>query len=177
MYDIRNLNIWKKKENHEELRKAYLNTEITELNLSVRSYNCLKRAGANTIGDILKLTDEEGNGLRKIRNLGSRSEKEILEAVRIFRENGQYHLEQDQEEKSKNPREADPADADVIIIKRKQMRSELGLWETDIDVFDLSNYALTRLRDCGIQRIKDLYATNPKNEPGWYSVRELFEKI
>ena len=155
MYDIRNLNIWKK-ENHEEIRKAHLNKEITELNLSVRSYNCLKRAGCNTIGDILKLTDEEGNGLRKIRNLGNRSEKEILEAVRIYRENSQYNQAQHKKEKSINPGEVNIADADVVIFKREQMRSELGLWETDIDAFDLSRYALTSLRNCGIQPIKGL---------------------
>ena len=172
MYDIRDLNIWKKKENHEEQRKAYLKTEIAELNLSVRSYNCLKRAGCNTIGDILNLIDEEGNGLRNLRNLGSRSEQEILEAVRRYKESYSYN-----DGKHNSTDEDDISNADVLIIKRKQMRSELGLWETDIDAFDLSEYSLTRLKNCGVQRIKDLYATNPKSEPGWYAVRELFEKI
>ena len=172
MYDIRNLNIWQKKENHEAIRKAYLSTEIAELNLSVRSYNCLKRAGCNTIGDILNLIDEQEKGLRNIRNLGSRSEQEILEAVRKYRETctcetGNIH----------DSGKTDIENADIIIFRRRQMRSELGLWETDIDAFDLSDYALTRLKNCGIQRIKDLYATNPKSEPGWYAVRELFEKI
>ena len=72
MYDIKNMNIWKAEEHKPELSSEFHKVEITELNLSVRSYNCLKRAGCNTIGDILALMDEEGQGLRRIRNLGSR---------------------------------------------------------------------------------------------------------
>jgi len=39
------------------------------------------------------------------------------------------------------------------------------------------DYAFTRLKQKGINQVKDLYATNPKQEPGWYAVRELFGKI
>ena len=170
MYDIKNLNIWKKKENPNR-DKEYLRADITELNLSVRSYNCLKRAGCNTIRDVLALIDEEGNGLRQIRNLGSRSEEEILNAIRQYRECLSSVVD------TSHPQEQDFEDVDVLIIRRKQIRSELGLWETDIEDFDLSNYALSRLKESGISKVKDLYATNPKNEPGWYAVRELFEKI
>ena len=47
---------------------------LDEMELSVRSYNCLKRAGFDTVGDIANLTDDE---LRKIRNLGEKSVNEI----------------------------------------------------------------------------------------------------
>lgn len=40
---------------------------IEELELSVRSYNCLKRAGINTVEDLVNKTEEE---MMKVRNLG-----------------------------------------------------------------------------------------------------------
>lgn len=48
--------------------------ELDELGLSSRSYNALKRAGLNTIGDVEKVTIKH---LKKIRNLGRRSCEEI----------------------------------------------------------------------------------------------------
>lgn len=47
---------------------------IDELDLSVRSYNCLKRAGINTVGDLRRL---QGKDYRNIRNLGRKSIEEI----------------------------------------------------------------------------------------------------
>lgn len=47
---------------------------IEELGLSVRSYNCLKRRGIYTIGEVFNLTDDD---YRRIRNLGEKSIKEI----------------------------------------------------------------------------------------------------
>lgn len=160
MYDIKNMNIWKAEEHKPELSSEFHKVEITELNLSVRSYNCLKRAGCNTIGDILALMDEEGQGLRRIRNLGSRSEQEIIERVGQLRD--EY----------KNHPSASPEGPG-----RKVIRPAKKIWDRRIDEFCLSNYALTKLNSCGIYKVEDLYATNPKNEPGWYAVRELFDKI
>ncbi len=51
---------------------------IMDLDLSVRAYNCLKRAGINTIGDLRKMTPEEVN---QIRNLGKKSLDEILQKL------------------------------------------------------------------------------------------------
>ena len=48
---------------------------ILDLELSVRSYNCLKRAGINTIGDLIKMTPEQ---LVNVRNLGKKSLDEIM---------------------------------------------------------------------------------------------------
>lgn len=64
----------------EEEKKYNLNldTPIEDLDLSVRSYNCLWRAGHRTLGDVLKLKYED---LMKIRNLGLRHTKEILEKL------------------------------------------------------------------------------------------------
>ena len=51
------------------------NMSIDELELSVRSYNCLKRAGINTVGDLRAKTMED---LSKVRNMGRKSIDEIL---------------------------------------------------------------------------------------------------
>lgn len=50
-------------------------TPIEELELSVRSYNCLKRAGLHTVGDVTMLTDAQ---LREIKFLGKKSCDEII---------------------------------------------------------------------------------------------------
>lgn len=47
---------------------------IEELELSVRSFNCLKRAGINTVGDLTMRTQEE---MMKVRNLGKKSLEEV----------------------------------------------------------------------------------------------------
>ena len=49
--------------------------DIDELELSIRSYNCLKRAGINTVRELCDRTPED---LRKVRNLGRRSYEEVL---------------------------------------------------------------------------------------------------
>ncbi len=47
---------------------------IDELELSVRSYNCLKRAGINTVEELTNKTEEE---MMKVRNLGRKSLEEV----------------------------------------------------------------------------------------------------
>lgn len=54
---------------------------IEELTLTVRSYNCLKKVGIDTVGDLLKLTKDD---LRKVKNLGKKSVDEILEKMYEF---------------------------------------------------------------------------------------------
>ena len=48
---------------------------IDELELSVRSYNCLKRAGINTVQELTNKTPED---MMKVRNLGRKSLEEVL---------------------------------------------------------------------------------------------------
>lgn len=47
---------------------------IEELDLSVRSYNCLKRAGINTVQELANKSEEE---MMKVRNLGRKSLEEV----------------------------------------------------------------------------------------------------
>lgn len=55
-----------------------LEITIDELELSVRSYNCLKRAGINTLEDLTSKTEEE---MMKVRNLGRKSLDEVIEKL------------------------------------------------------------------------------------------------
>ena len=57
---------------------SVLEKHIEDLDLTVRSYNCLKRAGINTVGDLIAMTEEE---LIKVRNLGKKSLEEIKQKV------------------------------------------------------------------------------------------------
>ncbi len=52
-----------------------LNMTIEELDLSVRSFNCLKRAGINTVEDLINKTEED---MMKVRNLGRKSLEEVI---------------------------------------------------------------------------------------------------
>ena len=52
---------------------------IEDLELSVRSFNCLKRAGIHTLQDLVNRSE---NDMMKIRNLGKKSLKEVLDKVK-----------------------------------------------------------------------------------------------
>lgn len=54
---------------------------IEELELSVRAYNCLKRANIYTVGDLLKKTERE---LMDIKNFGKKSAEEVIERLRAY---------------------------------------------------------------------------------------------
>ena len=58
----------------ESVLSGELATTIEELNLSVRSYNCLKREGINTVGDLVQRSEQE---LMDIRNFGAKSIDEV----------------------------------------------------------------------------------------------------
>ncbi len=55
-----------------------LKKTIEELDLSVRAYNCLKKANINTVGDLIKYKQQD---LLKVRNLGRKTLKEIIEKL------------------------------------------------------------------------------------------------
>ena len=56
-----------------------LDVPIEELDLSVRAYNCIKRAGINTLSDLVNKTEEE---YMKVRNLGKKAYDEIIEKIK-----------------------------------------------------------------------------------------------
>jgi len=62
----------------EEEKDKILDTTIEELELSVRSSNCLKRAGINTVEELVDKTEDD---LMKVRNLGKKSLQEIKDKL------------------------------------------------------------------------------------------------
>ena len=61
-------------ENNETSKEKVLEMNIDELELSVRSYNCLKRAGINTVAELVQRNQED---MMKVRNLGKKSLEEV----------------------------------------------------------------------------------------------------
>lgn len=69
---VHNVEIMVEKE--EDRKEKVLEMTIEELDLSVRSYNCLKRAGINTVEELIQKTEED---MMKVRNLGRKSLEEV----------------------------------------------------------------------------------------------------
>ncbi|MET3684005.1 DNA-directed RNA polymerase subunit alpha [Alkalibacillus flavidus] len=70
-------------EKEEDQKEKVLEMTIEELDLSVRSYNCLKRAGINTVQELTQKSEED---MMKVRNLGRKSLDEVkhkLEALNL----------------------------------------------------------------------------------------------
>lgn len=61
-------------EKEEDQKEKVLEMTVEELDLSVRSYNCLKRASINTVEELTQKTEEE---MMKVRNLGKKSLEEV----------------------------------------------------------------------------------------------------
>lgn len=68
-------------EKNENTKEKVLDLTIDELDLSVRSYNCLKRAGINTVEDLIEKTEED---MMKVRNLGRKSLEEVINKLASF---------------------------------------------------------------------------------------------
>lgn len=65
-------------ESEEDSKNKILEMSIEDLDLSVRSYNCLKRAGINTVQELANQTEED---MMKVRNLGRKSLKEVKDKL------------------------------------------------------------------------------------------------
>lgn len=68
-------------EKNDNAKKKVLDLTIDELDLSVRSFNCLKRAGINTVEDLTNKTEED---MMKVRNLGRKSLEEVIAKLVSF---------------------------------------------------------------------------------------------
>ena len=71
-------------------KEKILDLTIDELDLSVRSFNCLKRAGINTVEDLINKSEED---MLKVRNLGRKSLEEVIAKLDSFG----YTLKKDEE--------------------------------------------------------------------------------
>ena len=65
----------------EDKQVKLMELPIEEMDLSVRSYNCLKRAGLNTIQDLLKKSKSD---MFKVRNLGAKSVEEVINKLESY---------------------------------------------------------------------------------------------
>ena len=65
-------------EREDEQNSQILEMQIEDLDLSVRSYNCLKRAGINTVDELTRKSEED---MMKVRNLGKKSLKEVKQKL------------------------------------------------------------------------------------------------
>jgi len=75
--NAKNVDVMIEKEDNKTEKASVMS--IDELELSVRSYNCLKRAGINTVAELCAKTPEE---MMKVRNLGRKSLDEVLEKLK-----------------------------------------------------------------------------------------------
>ena len=66
-------------EKEEDNKGKVLEMSIEELELSVRSFNCLKRANINTVEELVNKTSDE---MMKVRNLGRKSLDEVLQKLK-----------------------------------------------------------------------------------------------
>ena len=64
-----------------DIRDKVLEMTIEELDLSVRSFNCLKRANINTVEDLISKTEDE---MMKVRNLGRKSLEEVMNKLAMM---------------------------------------------------------------------------------------------
>ena len=65
-------------EKNDQGKEKVLEMTIEELDLSVRSFNCLKRAGINTVEDLINKSEDD---MMKVRNLGRKSLEEVVEKL------------------------------------------------------------------------------------------------
>ena len=65
-------------EREETIKEKVLEMTIEELDMSVRSFNCLKRAGIDTVEDLIGRTEED---MIKVRNLGKKSLEEVIQKL------------------------------------------------------------------------------------------------
>ena len=72
-------NILSEKSDNE--KEKVLDLTIDELDLSIRSFNCLKRAGVNTVEDLINKSEED---MMKVRNLGRKSLEEVIAKLASF---------------------------------------------------------------------------------------------
>ena len=77
-HPLTNINFESKKEENKNAEKQVNQILIEELQLSVRAYNCLKRAEIHSIADLLDYSQEE---LLEIKNFGQKSAEEVIEAL------------------------------------------------------------------------------------------------
>lgn len=126
------------------------NIPIEKLDLTIREYNSLRRAGIQTVQDIIDYDKKyEGYGLEKIRNLSSRGANEIRRKIEIYRE----ILEADSTE-IEDLQEISPEEEERLERER--------ILETSVEELDLSARSFNILKKARINSLQDLLHKSKK---------------
>lgn len=114
--ELANEIILKTQEREEEYKKNKL--DISDIGLSVRSYNGLHKAGINTVGDLAILTYEE---LKKVRNLGIKSYNEIIAKMKEYgislKEDDEQEKQEKQEKTAKTNNDRSKTESEIELEK------------------------------------------------------------
>ena len=134
--------------------------DIEKLDLSVRAYTCLKRAGINNVSDIQKMTKEE---LQRIRNLGLETSEEVLTkleslGIHMREDRETIEIENSQEVIKATDVEDEENDINSLADKKKKMEyiEQIQSKETKIEELGLSIRAYNCLKRAGINNISDI---------------------
>ena len=109
-------------EKAEAQRDKVLEMTIEELDLSVRSFNCLKRANINTVEDLISKTEDE---MMKVRNLGRKSLEEVINKLAMMG----LHLADEENNYNLSARTS-PAQTKILIRRRTEMPGTRKLGKT-----------------------------------------------
>ena len=143
----------------EMLKEKCGELEVEELDLSVRSLNCLKRAGINTVEDIFDVLEVGFKELRFIRNLGRVCTKEVMNKINDFGYPSEEVLKEYLEEIQDDDKYYDDflywSDYLNKIIKENcQEKEEV---EFEIEKLDLSDEVFKCLKDAEINTIQKFF--------------------
>lgn len=123
-----------------------LDLTIEELDLSVRSYNCLKRANINTVAELIEKTEED---MMKVRNMGRKSLEEIRKKLEMM---GLSYKASDLDEDE----EIVEGDLTVVGGLSDGFESDRNVREMTIFDLDLSVRSFNCLKRAGVSTVGDL---------------------
>ncbi len=142
-----------------------IDTPISELKLSVRSINCLQREGYERLGDLLSLKEED---LYRIRNMGSKCVKEVLDYIHYFDFSKSSNNELDiiGEDNIKHSYRKDQANFNIVELKTKIDNLDLSVRSKNCllragyrsleDIIDIRQEDLVSIKNLGKKSIKEI---------------------
>lgn len=142
---------------------------IDEMGLSVRSYNCIKRAGIQTLGELMDLTPEDM--MRRIRNLGRKSLEEILDKIKEYNSAPMSSVEDDIDDDD----EDDASDVDLELDEASEDDTEeLVDWDSMSSIERINRK--TKLKELGSKEIEGFcchYCIKDNSEDGYILVEQI----
>ena len=110
---------------------------ISDLGLSVRSYNCLNRAGINDLSELLE-NFESLDDLKRVRNLGRKSLDEIIDKVHSLGYKFKFEIEEEQEKDEESNSATDPDNEkenliETILEQQEKIKSQ------QVEILELKN--------------------------------------